>query len=94
VKGLPLLRDGRAAVAVAVDDAYPFAFVLAGGPVSVDPAAPDLLDWCTRIAARYVPAGQADAFGRRNAVAGELLVRLHPQRLVGEDDVAGPGRRE
>jgi hypothetical protein len=48
----------------------------------------------TRIAARYVPAGQSDAFGRRNAVAGELLVRLHPQRLVGEDDVAGPGRRE
>ena len=94
MKGLPLLRDGRAAVAVAVDDAYPFAFVLAGGPVSVDPAAPDLLDWCTRIAARYVPAGQADAFGRRNAVAGELLVRLHPRRLVGEDDVAGPGRRE
>ena len=94
MKGLPLLRDGRAAVAVAVDDAYPFAFVLAGGPVSVDPAAPDLFDWSRgsrRATSRPVRRTRSAGATR---VAGELLVRLHPRRLVGEDDVAGPGRRE
>jgi hypothetical protein len=31
----------------------------------------------------------AEEFGRRNAVAGELLVRVTPERVIAEDDVAG-----
>ena len=31
---------------------------------------------------------QADAYGRRNAVPGELLVRLRPTRIASAKDVA------
>ena len=48
----------------------------------------DMVAWATRIAARYVPAGQAEAYGRRNGVAGELLCRLRLDRLRGERDIA------
>jgi hypothetical protein len=32
---------------------------------------------------------QAEEFGKRNAVAGELLVRVMPDRVIAQDDVAG-----
>jgi hypothetical protein len=34
-------------------------------------------------------ADRAAEFGRRNAVPGELLVRLHPDRVIATADVAG-----
>jgi hypothetical protein len=39
---------------------------------------------------RDVPLGAADLeqFARRNAVAGELLVRLHPERFVAADEIS------
>jgi hypothetical protein len=61
---------------------------MVSGPVRIDEDAPDLLDWATRIAARYVPAERATWYGERNAVPGELLCRLHIERLVAERDVA------
>ena len=33
-------------------------------------------------------ADQADAYGERNGVPGELLVRLHPEHVVAEVDLA------
>ena len=36
----------------------------------------------TRIAARYMGEGQAEAVGRRNAVPEELLVRVTPDRMT------------
>jgi hypothetical protein len=32
---------------------------------------------------------RAEEFGRRNAVPGELLVRVHAERVIAETDVAG-----
>lgn len=32
---------------------------------------------------------RAEEFGRRNAVPGELLVRVTPDRIIAEADVAG-----
>jgi hypothetical protein len=49
----------------------------------------ELLGWATRIAARYMGDDRAEAYGRRNAVPGELLVRLRPERIVAKADVAG-----
>ena len=49
----------------------------------------ELPDWATRIAARYMGPAQADAYGHRNAVPGELLVRLRPDRVVALADIAG-----
>jgi PPOX class probable F420-dependent enzyme len=87
VKGRHLRANPRAALTVDVD-VYPYSFVIVRGSVSLDPAAPDLLEWATRIAARYVPDGLADAFGRRNAVPGEMLCRLHVEHTTGFTDIA------
>ena len=41
-----------------------------------------MLPWATELGGRYMGAEQAEQFGRRNAVPGELLVRLVPDRIV------------
>jgi hypothetical protein len=38
---------------------------------------------------RYMGQDRADEFGKRNAVPGELLIRVTPERVIGEADVAG-----
>lgn len=81
VKGRNLLRDGRAALTVD-DGTPPFDFVTIEGTVSVSEDPDELLHWATVIGGRYMGAANAEAFGRRNAVPGELLVRLHPQKTI------------
>ncbi len=49
----------------------------------------ELLRFATAIAGRYIGADRAEEFGRRNAVPGELLVHLHPDRVIATADVAG-----
>ena len=44
--------------------------------------------WATRIGGRYMGAARAEEFGARNAMAGELLVRLRPSRVVSAVDLA------
>jgi PPOX class probable F420-dependent enzyme len=87
VKGKTLARDGRAMLAVD-DEAFPYAYVLVEGTVSLSDDLDQLRHWATRIAERYVPADQAQAYGERNGVPGELLVRLTPTKISGEKDVA------
>jgi len=48
----------------------------------------EMLPWSTRIAARYMGPDQADAYGRRNAVDGELLVRVKPTKVVALSGIA------
>ena len=48
----------------------------------------EMLGWLTAIARRYMGDELADAYGRRNAVPGELLVRLRPTRTATEAGVA------
>jgi len=81
VKGRNILRDPRVALCVD-DDRSPFAFVVMEGRVEVsrDPAA--LLRWATVLGGRYMGQDQAEVYGRRNAVPGELLVRLAPEHVV------------
>ena len=47
-----------------------------------------MLPWATRIGGRYMGQDQAERFGRRNAVPGEVLVRLVPQVVLAQADVA------
>ncbi len=87
-KGRRLRADPRTALCCD-DEVFPFGFVQARGPVTLQELTPEeLLPWTTRLAARYVPADRAGAFGARNAVPGELLCRLRVERLVGELGVA------
>ena len=88
LKARHLRRDDRIAMCVD-DDAPPFAFVSVRGRAQLIERADDLLDWTTRIAERYMGPEQAEAYGRRNATPGELLVRVTPGRITSETDVAG-----
>ncbi len=42
----------------------------------------------TAIGARYMGAEVAERFGRRNAVPGEMLVRVRPTHVLAVADVA------
>lgn len=88
LKGKSIRRDPR--VCLCVDDERPpFSFVVVEGKVDVSDDLEEMLVWATRIGGRYMGVDQAEAFGRRNAVPGELLVRLRPTRIVAELDIAG-----
>jgi PPOX class probable F420-dependent enzyme len=86
-KGHALLRDSR--VVICVDDPHPpYSFVQVQGIATVSEDAADLLQTATRIAGRYMGAQRADEFGRRNAVPGELVVRVRPTKVVSGFNVA------
>ncbi len=87
IKGRAIRRTGRAAMCVD-DERPPFSFVSVEGPATVSEDLDEMLTWSTRIAARYMGQDRAEEYGRRNAVPGELLVRLAPERLRAIADVA------
>jgi PPOX class probable F420-dependent enzyme len=87
VKAANLRRDPR--VAICVDDQTPpYAFVIIEGRADVQEQAEDLAYWTTRIAGRYMGPDLAESYGKRNAVPGELLVRVTPTNIVAQKDIA------
>jgi PPOX class probable F420-dependent enzyme len=86
VKGKALARDPRVTICVDLE-APPYGFVQVQGAaeLSEDPA--ELLRTATAIAARYVGQDRAEQFGKRNAVPGELLVRLRPTKVLAAFDM-------
>jgi PPOX class probable F420-dependent enzyme len=76
-----LQRDPR--VTICVDDPHPpYAFVQVQGVAAVTDDPGDVLENTTRTGARYMGADHADEFGRRNAVPGELVVRVRPTKVI------------
>lgn len=87
LKGRSLRRDPR--VTLCVDEEQPpYAFVMVEGTVTLSDDVEAMLPWSTQIGARYMGADRAEEFGRRNAVPGELLVRLTPTKIVAKADVS------
>nr|WP_211210247.1 PPOX class F420-dependent oxidoreductase [Actinopolyspora halophila] len=86
VKGRALLRDGRVAVCVD-DDRRPYAFVMIEGATATSENPEEVLLWSTRNAARYMGEDNAERYGRLNAGAGMMLVRITPTKILSEDDV-------
>ncbi|OBJ66500.1 PPOX class F420-dependent oxidoreductase [Mycobacterium colombiense] len=79
-KGRALARDPR--VVICVDDPHPpYSFVQVQGVATVSEDPQGLLDIATRTGRRYMGADRADEFGRRNAVSGELVVRVRPTKV-------------
>lgn len=87
LKGRSLRRDPRAALCVD-DERPPFSFVTVSGTVEISTDPDELLRWATVIAGRYLGAERAEEYGQRNGVAGELVCRLRPTRIVSARDVS------
>jgi hypothetical protein len=87
VKARAMRRDPR--VSLCVDDEMPpYAFCRVDGVVELSDDVDEMLEWATRIGARYMGEERAQEIGRRNAVPEEVLVRLRPQRTVAFDGIA------
>ncbi|MEM7291781.1 MAG: PPOX class F420-dependent oxidoreductase [Pseudomonadota bacterium] len=78
------------AVAICIDDqTYPYGFVLIEGDAVIETLSPeDLLPYAIRCAERYVPDGQAEAYGKRNAVEGEILIRVTLNKVLAWKDMS------
>ncbi|GAA5118584.1 PPOX class F420-dependent oxidoreductase [Pseudonocardia adelaidensis] len=87
-KARAIARDPRVALCVDVAEP-PYAFVQVQGTATVSDDPDELVRTATAIGGRYMGADQAEEFGRRNGVPGELVVRLRPTRIVADLDVTG-----
>jgi PPOX class probable F420-dependent enzyme len=81
LKAKAIRRDER--VCVCVDDQTPpYSYVMVEGTATLSDDLDELLRVATAVGGRYMGADRADEFGARNAVPGELLVRITPTRVV------------
>ncbi len=87
VKAANLRRDPRVSLCID-DDAPPFAFVIIEGTAAISEDAAELRRWAGSIAGRYMGSDQAAAYGSRNGVAGELLVRVTPTHIIAKSKVS------
>ncbi len=88
IKGKAILRDPR--VSLCWDDERPpFSFVTIAGTASTSTDTAELLYWGTRIGGRYMGEENAEAYGKRNAVPPEMVVRVTPGQIIAKVDVAG-----
>lgn len=86
-KGRALARDPR--VVICVDDPHPpYSFVQVQGLAELSEEPGEVRDIATRTGARYMGAERAEEFGRRNGVPGELVVRIHPIKVIKSFNVA------
>jgi PPOX class probable F420-dependent enzyme len=87
VKGRNLARTGVASICVQ-DDRPPFSFVVVEGTVELIDDLELVRAWAARLGGRYMGADRAEAYGARNGVPGELLVKLSPTKVISAIDVA------
>jgi PPOX class probable F420-dependent enzyme len=87
VKTHALKRDPRISLCVDTDEP-PFSFVQFRAEATISEDLDELLEWATRLGGRYMGADQAEAFGKRNAVPGELLVRARITKVVAKAAIA------
>jgi hypothetical protein len=87
LKGKTLRRDPR--VALCIDDERPpHSFVTIDGIATLSEELDDVGYWAAVIGGKYMGPERAEEFGARNAVPGELLVRVRPTNIVAVADLA------
>jgi PPOX class probable F420-dependent enzyme len=86
-KAKHLARNPQASLVVDLEEP-PYAYVLVEGSVTISRDLDEIVHFATRIGARYMGADRAEEFGARNGVEGELLIRLHMERLVALDEIS------
>ena len=86
VKAKNMTRDPR--ISISVDDQTPpYSFVTIEGTANFSKDPEEMLYWATRIGGRYMGEDKAEAFGKRNAAEGELLVKITPTKVIAHKDV-------
>lgn len=87
-KGRSLARDPRTCLCVDLQEP-PYGFVQVQGEAELSEDPVELLRTSTALAARYVGPERAEEFGKRNAVPGELVVRLRPTKVLAAFNMIG-----
>jgi PPOX class probable F420-dependent enzyme len=85
-KGRAIARDPRLVLCVDLQEP-PYAYVQVQGVATVSEDLDELVRTATALAARYMGADRAEEFGTRNAVPGELVVRLRPTKVLADLEV-------
>ena len=76
-------------VSFCVDDQVPpFSFVIVEGIAEIIGEPNNILEWTTKIAARYMGEENAERYGKRNSVKGELLLRIKPSKIIAQKDIS------
>lgn len=88
LKARCLRRDPRIALCVDVERP-PYGYVEVRGRAVISDDGEELRRIATRIGGRYMGEERADEYGARNAVEGELLVRVAPETVIARDAIAG-----
>ncbi len=83
-----LRRNPKVSQAVDMEEP-PYAYVSVQATAEVTDDLDDVKRYATMIGGRYMGEDKAEAFGERNGVQGELLVRLHIDKIIAFDDIAG-----
>ncbi|WP_232663069.1 PPOX class F420-dependent oxidoreductase [Pseudonocardia sp. TRM90224] len=87
-KGRAIARDPRLTLCVDIQEP-PYAYVQVQCEVTTSEDLDELVRTATLIAARYMGEDRAEEFGKRNGAPGELVVRLHPVKVVTDLNVTG-----
>jgi PPOX class probable F420-dependent enzyme len=87
-KGRSLARDPRTTLCVDLEE-QPYAFVQVQAIAELSEDPDDLVRTATITAARYMGEERAEEFGNRNAVPGELVVRLRPTKVLAAFNMVG-----
>jgi len=87
-KARALARDPRVTLCTDLEEP-PYAFVQVQGEAELSEDPGELLRIATMIAARYMGPDRAEEFGKRNAIPGELIVRLRPTKVLAGFNLTG-----
>lgn len=86
-KGRAVARDPRVSLCFD-DETPPFTFVTIAGRAEIIDDLDEVRRWAATIGGRYMGEDQAEAYGERNGVPGELLVRVTPTKITAVADIA------
>ncbi len=86
-KGRAVARDPRVSLCFD-DETPPFTFVTIAGRAEIIDDLAEVRRWAATIGGRYMGEDQAEAYGERNGVPGELLVRVTPTKITAVADIA------
>jgi PPOX class probable F420-dependent enzyme len=89
VKARHLISNPK--ICLSVDDQKPpFSFIILNGIAEIvkHPNYDELLRLTSRIAGRYMGKESAEKYGKRNAVKGELIIKIKPRKIIAQKNVS------